>query len=85
MPKSIMNATRGVTQEEYYNKGAVQAPSGIPKGAVPMGSFSSYQENKQAQGCYLTKKDGSACKAPVIRNTDLCVGHTKQIEKGAEE
>lgn len=85
MSKSIMNATVGVTQEEYYNKGARQAPSGIPKGAVPMGSFSSYQENKQAQGCYLPTKDGSACRAPVIKNTDLCVGHTKQVEKGAVE
>lgn len=82
MSKSIVDAHRGVPADQYYNKGATQAPSNMPRGAVPSASFSVQPENKAAIGCYLTKRDGSACRAPVVKGTDLCVGHTKQVEKG---
>ena len=84
MGKSIVDATRGVLVDQYFNKGAVAAPSGVPKGAVPSGSFSTQPENKTAMGCYMSKKDGSACRAAVVKGTDICVGHTKQLIKGAE-
>ena len=85
MGKSLNNGTAGVPVDAYYIKGAVKAPGVAVAGATgkPSGSFSVQPEPKFS--CYLTTKAGEACQAPVVKGTDLCVGHTNSLNKAAAE
>jgi hypothetical protein len=84
MGKSIVNEKAGVAVDAYYIRGAVKAPGVAVAGAdgVPAKSFSTAPEPKSS--CYMTKKDGAACPAPVVKGTDLCIGHTNSLHKAAQ-
>jgi len=54
------------------------------RNARPVAGVSEYADwapPADSNFCSSLTRDGAACKARPIRGSDLCVGHTRQVEK----
>lgn len=85
MPKegSLVNATRGLTAQDYYTRNMVPVRGAPQQGAtaVPAGSHAMVPESTEKIGCQMPKRDGSACRMAPLKGNLFCVTHSKQVAK----